>query len=71
MAKTDPHDIYLVNELYSDEERLVYQTVLDWVRERYLPLIEEHYEAGTFPTELAAELAELGVFGATLPEQYG
>ncbi|HYJ11332.1 MAG TPA: acyl-CoA dehydrogenase family protein, partial [Polyangiaceae bacterium] len=36
-----------------------------------MPLIEEHYEAGTFPLELVPELAELGVFGATLPEKYG
>src|SRR5690606_26388626 len=30
-----------------------------------------HYEAGTFPLELVPELAELGVFGPTLPEKYG
>src|ERR1043166_6140569 len=67
----NPLDIYEVGELFSDEERLVHETVLDWVRTRFLPLIEAHYEAGTFPTELLPELAALGVFGATLPEEYG
>ena len=69
--KTDPHDIYRIMELFSDEERLIHDSVLDWVKERFLPLIEEHYEAGTFPLELLPELAELGVFGPTLPEKYG
>jgi glutaryl-CoA dehydrogenase len=36
-----------------------------------MPLIEPHYEAGTFPLDLVPELAALGVFGATLPERYG
>ena len=71
MATTDPHDIYQIDELFSDEDRLVYTTVLDWVNERFLPQIEQHYEAGTCPLELVPELAELGVFGATLPEKYG
>jgi len=67
----NPLDIYNVAELFGDDERLVHDTVKDWVRERFLPLVEEHYEAGTFPTELIPELAQLGVFGATLPEEYG
>jgi len=71
MATTDSLDIYNVSELLSDEERLAYETVHEWVTERYLPLIEAHYEAGTFPVEVVPELGELNVFGATLPEQYG
>ena len=71
MAGIDPHDIYTVDELFSDEERLIHTTVLAWVKERFLPLIEEHYEAGSFPLQLVPELAGLGVFGATLPEKYG
>jgi glutaryl-CoA dehydrogenase len=67
----NPLDIYDIAALFSDEERLIHQTVKDWVVERFLPLIEEHYEAGTFPLELIPELAQLGVFGATLPEEYG
>jgi glutaryl-CoA dehydrogenase len=71
MASLNPHDIYALDELFTDEERLIHDTVLEWVKERYLPLIEDHYEAGTFPLEVVGELAPMGVFGATLPEQYG
>jgi glutaryl-CoA dehydrogenase len=67
----NPLDIYDVAALFTDEERLIHETVKDWVKARFLPQIETHYEAGTFPLELIAELAELGVFGATLPEEYG
>jgi glutaryl-CoA dehydrogenase len=67
----NPHDIYDVDALFSAEERLIRDAVRDWVRQRFLPEVEAHYEAGTFPLELLPELAELGVFGATLPEEYG
>ena len=71
MAAINPSDLYLVDELFSEEERAVRDAVMKWVRTRYLPLIEEHYEGGTFPLEVVPELGELGVFGATLPEEYG
>lgn len=70
MSSFNPDDIYAISELFSPEERLISSTVLDWVKERFLPLIEEHYEAGTFPLQVVPELAGLGVFGATLPETY-
>jgi glutaryl-CoA dehydrogenase len=50
---------------------MVRDTVRAWVTERYLPIVAEHFEAGTFPMELVPELAELGVFGPTTPEEYG
>ena len=71
MPATDPHDVYQVDQLFSDEERLAYGTVLSWVKERFLPRIEDCYEEGRFPLELVPELAGLGVYGATLPEEYG
>ena len=55
----------------TEEQRMVRDTVRGWVTERYLPIVAEHFEAGTFPHELTGELAELGVFGPTLPEEYG
>ena len=60
-----------LDDSYSEEERMVRDTVRGWVSERFLPLVMEHWEAGTFPTELTPELAELGVFGSNLPEEYG
>jgi glutaryl-CoA dehydrogenase len=64
-------DFLELEDQYSEEERMVRDTVRSWVSERFLPLVLEHYEAGSFPMELTPELAELGVFGPTLPEEYG
>ena len=71
MAAFRAIDFYDLDDQFSEEERMVRDTVRSWVSERFLPGIMEHYEAGTFPLELTPELAELGVFGSNLPEQYG
>jgi glutaryl-CoA dehydrogenase len=70
----DPYrqlDYLQLDDQLSEEERMVRDTVRGWVSERFLPLVMSHWEAGTFPMELTPELAELGVFGPTLPEKYG
>ncbi len=64
-------DYVHLDDSLSNEEKMVRDTVRDWVGERFLPLVAEHFEAGTFPTELVPELADLGVFGPTTPEEYG
>ncbi|MFQ5960551.1 MAG: acyl-CoA dehydrogenase family protein [Candidatus Methylomirabilales bacterium] len=63
-------DYYRVDELYSDEERLVRDTVRDFVDADVLPVIEVHHRRGTFPMELIPHLGELGVLGANL-QGYG
>ncbi len=63
-------DLYNVDHLLTEEERLVRDTVRTFVRERVLPIIGEHFEAGTFPRELVPTLAELGLLGMHL-EGYG
>ena len=64
-------DFLGLSDLYSEEETMIRDTVRGWVGERFMPLVMEHWEAGTFPIELTPELAELGVFGCNLPEEYG
>jgi glutaryl-CoA dehydrogenase len=59
-------DFCNVDELYSDEERMIRDTIRSWVSERFMPVIEEHNRAATFPTQLIPELGELGVYGASL-----
>jgi glutaryl-CoA dehydrogenase len=59
-------DLYAVDDLLSDDERLVRDTVRALVRERLLPVIADHFEAGTFPRELVAEFARLGLLGMHL-----
>lgn len=50
--------------LPSEEELLASNTVRDFVAEKILPLIGEHFERHTFPDELNSEVGELGLFGA-------
>jgi glutaryl-CoA dehydrogenase len=64
-------DFYDVDGLLSEEERAVRDTVRAWVDDRVVPIIAEHYLDGTFPRHLVPEMAELGLFGANLPEDYG
>ncbi|MFT7486492.1 MAG: glutaryl-CoA dehydrogenase [Candidatus Paceibacteria bacterium] len=64
-------DFYDLDDQFSEEELMVRGTVRSWVSDRFMPTIMEHFEAGTFPLELTPELAELGVFGSNLPEEYG
>lgn len=63
-------DLYNVEHLLSEEERMVRDTVRKFVQERVLPIIGEHFEAGTFPRELIPEIASLGLLGMHL-EGYG
>jgi glutaryl-CoA dehydrogenase len=63
-------DLYNIDHLLSDEEKMVRDTVRRFVRERVLPIIGEHFEAGTFPRELIPEIGELGLLGMHL-EGYG
>ncbi len=64
-------DYYDVAGLLSEEEILVRDTVREFVGDNILPIIEKHYSAGTFPMELVAKMADLGMFGSTLPAKYG
>lgn len=64
--RLDPADLYAVDQLLGDEERLIQLTVRDFVRERFLPRVAEHYAAGTFPRELIPGLAALGLLGMHL-----
>jgi glutaryl-CoA dehydrogenase len=64
-------DFYRVDDLLSEEERAVRDTVRAWVEEHLIPVIGDCYIEGRFPKQLIPGLAELGVFGANLPEEYG
>lgn len=56
---------------YTEEEILIKKTVNDYVDSNIIPMINSHFENGTFPDNLRFELANLGLFGMTLPVQYG
>src|SRR6266581_959330 len=63
-------DLYNIDHLLSEEERMVRDTVRKFVQEHVLPIIDEHFEKGTFPRDLIPEIAELGLLGMHL-EDYG
>jgi glutaryl-CoA dehydrogenase len=64
-------DYYDFDSLLSEDERAVRDTVREWVDENLMPIIGECYIAGRFPKEIVPGMAELGLFGANLPEEYG
>jgi len=64
-------DFYDTASLLSEEERAVRDTVRAWVDDKLAPIIAEHYLEGRFPLHLVPQMAELGFFGANLPEEYG
>src|SRR5512133_3600344 len=65
------NDLFNIDSALTEEERAVRDSVRRFVDERVLPIIGKHYVEGKFPKELIPEMAELGVLGAHLPEEYG
>ena len=64
-------DFYDMDSLLSEEERAVRDTVRAWVDDSLMPVIGACYIEGKFPKQLIPGMAELGLFGANLPEEYG
>ena len=71
MPKFQGVDYLDLDGLLSADELLVRQTIREFVDDRVLPVIEKNNRAGTFPMDLVPAMAELGLFGSTLPAQYG
>jgi glutaryl-CoA dehydrogenase len=64
-------DVLGIGALLSDEEKLVQSEVRKFVASHITPIIAGCFEEGRFPNELIPSLADLGVLGANLPEEYG
>lgn len=64
-------DFCNLSSILSDDEIMIQNVTRDFVDESVMPVIREHYAAGTFPMALIPKMAELGFFGANLPEEYG
>lgn len=67
----NPLDLYDVESRLTDEERMVAATVARFTDEKVLPIIGECFDQARFPDELIAEIADMGLLGATLPAKYG
>lgn len=64
-------DYYNLDELLSDEHKLVRQAARDWVKRDVSPIIEEYAQKAEFPNQIINGLAEIGAFGPYIPEEYG
>jgi glutaryl-CoA dehydrogenase len=71
MASFKGVDYFELDSLLSEEERMIRDTVREWVDDVLMPIIGDAYIDRRFPTEIIPQLGELGVFGANLPEEYG
>ncbi|AKU92264.1 acyl-CoA dehydrogenase family protein [Vulgatibacter incomptus] len=63
-------DLFRLDDLLTDEQKLVRRSVRKLVDEEFLPVVQQHFRAGTFPTELAPKLGEMGLLGMNL-QGYG
>ena len=70
MADFEGVDYYALDGLLSDEQKLVRDTVREFVNDKILPVIDEHQREGTFPVEALPGMAAMGLLGANL-EGYG
>ena len=65
------HDYYLMDELLSDEHKLIRDSSRAWVKKEVSPIIEDYYEKAEFPNQILEGLASIGGFGPYIPEEYG
>lgn len=70
MPQLNPVDLYDIDSLLSEEERMIRDSVARFVDERAMPIIARHFDEATFPGDLIPEIAELGLLGCSL-EGYG
>ena len=71
MNKFKSIDLFDIDQLFSEEELMIRETVLDWITQQVLPIIEDSYQKAEFPLSLIPSLGELGLLGSNLPAKYG
>lgn len=71
MNKFPGVDYYNIESLLTPEEIMIRNTVREFVSDEIIPIIEKHNRESTFPMHLIPKMAELGLFGNTLPQKYG
>lgn len=72
--KTDLYvhpDYYNLDDLLTEEHKMIRDAARAWVKKEMSPIIDEHYEKATFPMHILSGLGEIGAFGPYIPEEYG
>ncbi len=64
-------DYYQLDDLLTEEHKLIRDAAREWVKKEVSPIIEQHAQEATFPKHLLVGLASIGAFGPTIPETYG
>src|SRR4029078_8193329 len=64
-------DYFLVDELLTEEHKLIRETVRSYVKKEISPIIEDYAQRAEFPDQIIKQLGELGCFGPTIPHEYG
>ena len=64
-------DYYNLDELLTDEHKMVRDAAREWVKREVSPIIEDYAQKAEFPTQIIKGLAEIGAFGPYIPEEYG
>lgn len=69
--KYEAHDYYSMDDLLSDEHKLIRDSARAWVKKEVSPIIEDYYERADFPKQIIPGLGEIGGFGPYIPTEYG
>ena len=64
-------DYYQLDDLLTDEHKLVREAAREWVKRDVSPIIESYAQKAEFPTQIIKGLADIGAFGPYIPEEYG
>jgi glutaryl-CoA dehydrogenase len=64
-------DYYNIDELLTEEHKLVREAAREWVKRDVSPIIEDYAQKAEFPAQIIKGLAEIGAFGPYIPEEYG
>ena len=64
-------DYFNMDELLTDEHKLIRESAREWVKKVISPIIEEACQKAEFPKQILSGLAEIGAFGPYIPQEYG
>ena len=64
-------DYFALDELLTEEHKLIRDAVREYVKKEISPIIEEYAQRAEFPQHIVKQLGELGCFGPTVPQEYG
>ena len=65
------HDYFNVDDLLTEEHKIIRESVRDWVKQRMSPVINDYAQRSEFPEWVVKELGEIGAFGPNIPAEYG